>query len=409
MKSIQSKSQLKEEEVVLLGLLSKEMFQIPYTPGKDVPWEAVVKESIHQSTLLTAFSHSERLDIASGLRREIKRQSEEYMKANLLNVQWHGQVHLLMEELGIPYCILKGVASAAYYPEPLLRQMGDVDFLVRKEDLDLVGKRLESMGFTCMKEKEYHHHVDYEKDNVLLEVHFDSPGIPKGETESIVRKYLDDLLEKSQMIENALFPVRVPSAFHHGLVMLLHLQEHLMTAGIGIRHLCDWAVFIHGISNEEFKRQFQSPLQEMGLWKLAQTFSLASVNAFGIDRKEWMGEDDELAQSLLVDVLSGGTAGSKDSQRLYEGMFISDSRKLSLHKGRGRQLFDTLNQMAYRHWPYMRRCKLMLPVGWFMLYMMQWHRVITGEREKMNYLEAYKKSSGRKELYQKLKVFEREI
>ena len=49
----------------------------------------------------------------------------------------------------------------------------------------------------------------------------------------------------------------VPTAFHHGLVMLLHVAGHLINTGIGLRHLCDWAVFAAKFSDEEFCEMFE--------------------------------------------------------------------------------------------------------------------------------------------------------
>ena len=402
--------QLTMEEQVLLKLLERELFGGSVTLVKSIDWRIVAKEAMYQSSLLPAFSHMEQIqDIPSEICNSIKKQSAESVKANLLNFQWHGQIHSLMQSLGIPYCILKGAASAMYYPEPLLREMGDVDFLVRKQDLEQVGQLLESMGFVRMEAKEYHHHIDYQKENVLLEVHFDSPGIPKGEAEPIVRKYLEPLLEQSRMAENLPFPVRVPSEFHHGLVMLLHLQTHLMSEGIGIRHLCDWALFLKSIGEERFLQLFQTPLQEMGLWKFTQILSLAAAFAFDLPKETWMGEEEELALELLLDMMAGGTNGRKDEQRRYESMFISDSRKLTEEKSRVRQIFETASQIAYGYWPVMRTWKILLPFGWLMLYIRRGYRVLTGKRTKVDYLEAYKNSSGRKELYRQLHIFERKV
>lgn len=401
---------LTQEEQVLLKLLGRELFGSSVTWGESIDWRTVAKESMYQSSLLPAFSHMEQIpDIPSEIRNSIKKQSEESMKANLLNFQWHGQIHCLMQSLGIPYCILKGAASAMYYPEPLLREMGDVDFLVREQDIEQVGQLLESMGFVRMEAKEYHHHVDYQKENVLLEVHFDSPGIPKGESEPIVRRYLETLLVQSRMADTLPLPVRVPSEFHHGLVMLLHLQTHLMSEGIGIRHLCDWALFFNAVGEQAFLKLFQIPLQEMGLWKFAQTVSLAAAFAFDLPRELWMGEEEELAWELLFDMMAGGTNGRKDEQRRYESMFISDSRKLTAEKGRVRQLLETASQIAYGYWPVMRTWKILLPFGWLMLYIRRGYRVLRGKRTKVDYLEAYKNSSGRKELYRQLHIFEREL
>lgn len=397
-----------KEEKVFLSLLKKELFHIEESYDHEIDWNAVVEESIQQSCFLSAFSHIDQTEaLPSEIQQGIMKRSGSYLKANLMNFQWHGQVHQMMQKLGIPYCILKGAASARYYQEPLLRQMGDVDFLVRRQDLERVGELLESKGFSCLKMKEYHHHIDYQKGNICLEVHFDPPGIPKGEMEPIVRSYLQDLLEKSRVADELPFPVMVPSDFHHGLVMLLHLSSHLMGAGIGIRHLCDWALFLNSIEEKEFLKLFQEPLQNMGLWVFAQTISLTSVLAFGLERQNWMGTQEELAGALLVDIMAGGNNGRKEEQRIYEAMFISDARRLNMQTGRIYQLFGSMNEKAYTTWPMMKHCKILLPVGWVLLYIRRVYRVLTGKRAKMNYFKVYKDSYQRKELYQQLHIFER--
>ena len=147
----------------------------------------------------------------------------------------------------------------------------------------------------------------------------------------------------------------------------------------------------------------------MGLWKFAQTVSLAAAFAFDLPRELWMGEEEELAWELLFDMMAGGTNGRKDEQRRYESMFISDSRKLTAEKGRVRQLLETASQIAYGYWPVMRTWKILLPFGWLMLYIRRGYRVLRGKRTKVDYLEAYKNSSGRKELYRQLHIFEREL
>ena len=192
---------------------------------------------------------------------------------------------------------------------------------------------------------------------------------------------------------------QVPSDFHHGLVMLLHLYSHLMDAGIGIRHLCDWALFLNSIEEKEFLMLFQEPLQNMGLWVFAQTISLTSVLAFGLERQNWMGTQEELAGALLTDIMAGGNNGRKEEQRIYEAMFISDARRLNMQTGRMHQLFGSMNEKAYTTWPMMRQCKILLPLGWFLLYIRRVYRVLTGKRTKMNSFKVYKDSYQRKELY----------
>ena len=74
-----------------------------------------------------------------------------------------------MGNAGIPYVILKGCASAFYYPDPSKRLMGDVDFLVKESDLEQAGEILRQEGFVPWEE-DHICHVVYRKDVTHLEM-----------------------------------------------------------------------------------------------------------------------------------------------------------------------------------------------------------------------------------------------
>ena len=57
----------------------------------------------------------------------------------------HVRICNIMKNAGIPCTILKGFASALYYPYPLMRSMGDVDFLVDTDNFEEASKIL-SLG-----------------------------------------------------------------------------------------------------------------------------------------------------------------------------------------------------------------------------------------------------------------------
>jgi hypothetical protein len=109
--------------------------------------------------------------------------------------------------------------------------------------------------------------------------------------------------------------------------------------------------------------------------------------------------------NLLNDILSGGNFGSKDEQRMYEGMFISNRGKDGVRHPRALQFIYTLNQVVYTHWPMVKRWKLFLPLGWLFFGIRQIIRMLTGKRKKVNFIESYHNSSRRKELYQQLRLF----
>ena len=152
-------------------------------------WPAVLEEARAQSVVIPAFSQCEAYAMDEAERREIQRQVQSLAARSIRSFEQHTAVHRLMADQGIPYCILKGVASAWYYPDRLARQMGDVDFFVARSDFARAAGILEANGFTA-EGVGHVHHVGYHKPGVELELHFDAPGVPDGEAGDRVRKLL---------------------------------------------------------------------------------------------------------------------------------------------------------------------------------------------------------------------------
>lgn len=186
----------------------------------------------------------------------------------------HAELHKLFTSSHIPYVVMKGPVAAAYYSQPELQVMGDVDFLVREEDLDRAGKLLESVGFRPVDDDENQAHLAYHRIYSTWEMHWEPNGIPGNQAGNLVREYLTDMIDRAELytIEEGCF--YVPCRFHHGLTLLLHTATHLINTGIGVRHLCDWAVFVESISDDEFIKLFEEKLKKTGLWRFAKLLTL---------------------------------------------------------------------------------------------------------------------------------------
>ena len=137
----------------------------------------------------------------------------------------------------VPYVILKGCASAYYYPNPMLRSMGDVDFLVPPAYISAAGKAMEAQGLKPWK-NDHPSHIVYSGGNGMrYEMHFRVAGIPDGDTGEKLTAYFSDVFDKAAERTVGAHQMMLPSPFHHGLVLLLHTIHHLTGEGIGIRHL----------------------------------------------------------------------------------------------------------------------------------------------------------------------------
>lgn len=374
-----------------------------------VDWKKVYIESQQQSVSLLAFQAlGETLSDATVF-AEWKRFAHLNLQNNAVVYRNHKQLHDLLEKAEIPYCTLKGCASARFYPDPLLRSMGDVDFLVRREDLDRTEKLLLENGFQKDDLGEHICHDAYERDGFWFELHFEVAGLPDGKDGEKIHEILDDVfrLTEEEQIENAVF--RMPNPRHHGLIILMHTYHHLLSEGIGLRHLCDVAAFLNSFSNEEFLEVFESPLKELGLWKFVQSLGTLCHTALEIPYREWMGEiDREWCAQLLADIFAGGNFGFKDAARTHQGLAISDRGKDGVGRNGVLQTIVSVNRLAQQRFPVFGRVAVLRPFGWIALgFYLVW-RILTRQREMPDLHGMVVESKKRKELYSKFHLFEKE-
>lgn len=144
--------------------------------------------------------------------------------------------------------ILKGQANARLYPDPLIRQPGDIDIwveggqdsvieMLRKlEMMDDVGD-LPAEGKATLTE--YHVHLPANEQGVVVEVHFlPSSGNYNPWTNRRMMKWLEK--EIVQTTTNTPQQFCVPSVKFALVMQLSHIQRHFLEDGIGLRQVCDY-------------------------------------------------------------------------------------------------------------------------------------------------------------------------
>lgn len=399
----------------VFGLLAQTLFGVPYKPEPGVDWMAVYRESEKQAVRLQTFANHHLID---DIPEELRERIQLYMtKVMLRSARVHAEhtlAHEVLTQNGIVYTALKGAASSCYYPDPLTRAMGDVDLFVNEKDVERTLELFRQRGYDVEKYTgdRTQYHLTIRKGRRHLELHYRWPGIPEGPVGDLIRDYLSDLCDNAVLLKGALTTCRCPSDFHHALIMLTHFQRHLMVEGIGLRHLCDWAVFVHHYSKEEFPRIFRDALSAVGLWRFARMLSLTATIYIGLPEQPWMREDQEdviIARELMRDIVSGGNFGVKDRQRAYEAKFFPQEEGAHPKSGRIVEAIRSVNRSSRKKWPIMKRIPLFLPWGWVcaVVCYLRNNRKRQKEGKKIRLAQAYKDSEIRRSLYQKLRVYER--
>lgn len=323
----------------ILSILSSALF------SKETPAGIVDRED-EMSQLITEASAQAVLPLAvQDTIPTAKTQINAILAKNLNVIYEHAELHELLTSNNIPYVILKGCASAAYYDDPVFRTMGDVDFLVNPQDVSRTGELLESIDFERVAEDDdVGIHVAYHRDASTWELHRSVNGIPAGTCGDFVKSYLSDIITTAVEYETSCGTIRIPDPFHHCLILLLHTASHLTSEGVGLRHLCDLAVFANKVNVEQWKTE----LQNCGLYRFAQILTLVSMKYLGLPEQSWAGTaDDAVLEQLITDILDGGNFGKKDGDRYRQIKYISNRGNRTVdQKNAVLQLWDTIGKKA---------------------------------------------------------------
>ena len=221
-------------------LWGEERFPLDTFHDALVDWEAVYKELISHAIQTLPTDLLCRVDTAHRL---------EYLKSASRKVSaWYSVMEAqkclcnLFQEAGIPFVILKGAASAYYYPQPTYRQMGDIDFLVPPEFFEQAHRLLLDKDYNQLAKSTFRH-LEFTKNGVLFEMH----RVFASFNDNVKTTFLDDLLfdalkrTETADLEGYSFPMLPP--LENGLTLLQHINQHLKT-GLGLRQIIDWALYV---------------------------------------------------------------------------------------------------------------------------------------------------------------------
>jgi len=305
---------------------------------------------------------------------------------------------------GENYAVIKGISAAKYYLKPELRNLGDVDFLIDTGKSDDISQKILEKGYERHSENDCH--ICFVKRPAALEMHFEIPGIPYGEKGDIVRAYMSDTLEKAQMVAVMGNEFKMPCPHHHGAILLLHMQHHMVSEGLGLRHLCDWACFVRATMDDDFWDEKLLPLfKSIGLYKYACVMTKLCSLYLEIPCPAWAKDADEsLCYNIMKDILEGGNFGRIDSKRQTSGMMISEHGKGGLKKSKIYNLARALHNSMYTIYPILKKAPILYPFLYVWRILVYIFKVITGKRNSL--IKTMGLADERRSLYDQLEIFE---
>ena len=195
------------------------------------------------------------------------------------NEQMNKVVRVLNEALRedeISPILLKGQGVARYYRNPLRRISGDIDIYISPEEFDraqlcLRDKGAELLAYQAEK------HAEYRFQGEALELHhvmnrFKNPWVDARFRKEVARICAED----ASWTNIGGHHVRVLPAEFELCYLLAHIQHHLLSEGIGLRQLCDWALLV-GKQNPRHDTELHAALDVVRVGPYLRLFGLERI------------------------------------------------------------------------------------------------------------------------------------
>ncbi len=257
----------------------------------------------------------------------------------------------------IPHFFVKGFELAKYYKYPPLRTMGDVDLLVKKEDILRVRSLLKEQGFSLCPEVESVSVAT--KDSFVLEIH--TSLIHSGIGDEKANEYFSycwDYVKDNQLDKN-----------YHFVFVVQHLKGHMISEGVGFRQFMDIALFSRD-SNLNWD-WIRTKLIQLNLWKFLKIVFAFIQRWFDTNAPiEVEKIDDDFFEIATQKIFTGGVFGHDDQlnkntgitkQAINSGTSLRNARKKYLIQ----QLFPNYKTMCLLPYcSYINKSKLLLPIAW---------------------------------------------
>ena len=234
------------------------------------------------------------------------------------------------EKAGLKFCIMKGTAAAAYYPSPELRKAADIDILIPdKKDIERAVSELDKLGYQKTEEQlSVQHVVMVDRELHVIEVHtllsepFDNNKVNRVLTELVPE--CSSHIEKKNVMG---IEIPVLTEGYHAFELLIHMLQHFLRSGFGVKMLPDWVLLWNKGMDEENREVYLDLINKCGIKGFSDMVTRACIKYLGLKRENvlWMNlfasgktrdEEEEETALFLEEMKDAGEFGRSKKERM---------------------------------------------------------------------------------------------
>lgn len=399
MEHLLNREQLELCRLLSLALHNKALERL----SPDVDYARVI--AVAESHKVMALLHPvlEHAGLQESIWKIVDRKGEQTVRQSYRLLMLSRYVIGLLKENGIDAILLKGCGTAAWYPVPELRKSGDIDLLFKSEDETRKALQiLAQQGFVTTEDQPANHHIVCEsRDSVSLELHMSlAEPFDSEKTNRFLADCQKEYFAHRRVVDCMGVAFELTSDGYHAFYLLLHMLQHYVRAGFGVKLLCDWVVFWESPLSEEEKKIFLRLTQESGTFGFAVMMTRVCVKYLGLREKQV----EFLMQAEPKDVCD---LTEELMAELFEAEEFGHSSKDRMVVLRGTGLMDYAREFHHQmklNYPKAGKIMVLYPVLWIMtlcgfLYRNRTLRKVSGR-------QILKKAKKRSQLTEQMRLFQ---
>ncbi len=283
---------------------------------EDSEWAGLLKTARKQSVIGVTFPVIDRIPTESGPSLGVYSKwalLDEKIRSNYgKTVSRARELCGMLDQAGLKYCILKGIGTARYYPEPARRQSGDIDIWVE-------GNRKDTISFLrsrwCVTDVVYHHCDADIFPDIKVEVHFTPSWMNDPFANRKLQRYYRDSFEEQSNNRDEVLGVPVPTVEFSAVHCLVHICRHILFEGVGLRQFMDMYFILSNISDSG-RAEVRERLEDLGLKRCTRAVMYVLKELFGMAEDKLLFEpDSHTGKFILKEIELSGNFGIFDKRR----------------------------------------------------------------------------------------------
>lgn len=291
----------------------------------------------------------------------------EYMRLVALNLRTFHELMIeqravteLLSSANIPVVVLKGAASAFYYPVPGYRCMGDIDIIVSPYNYEKAFELLCKNGYINEQDlEEVTRHAGFRTATGFeIELHQYFSYSSNAAQNKILDEYIYRGIEHLERQNVCGYLVPMLPAFENGLVLLAHINQHL-SGGLGLRQIIDWMMYVRKELSDEAWKTFYPVAESIGMRTLAETTTRMCKKYLGLRGVTWCDRvDEDLVDELMQYILANGNFGRNYEYKSRYTIRVMHSFINPV------SAFRYLTMGGMSHWKIAKKYKFLKPFAW---------------------------------------------